>query len=56
VTMATPERACLLAKGKFNAQVGEKLKIKATVKRHDEYKGQPQTVVNRVKVIEELAA
>lgn len=51
VTMATPENVCILAKGSFSAEVGEKLKIKATVTKHDDYKGQAQTVVNRVKVV-----
>lgn len=51
VTMVTPDGCCLLSKGRFNAEVGEKLTIKATVKEHDEYKGQAQTVVQRVAVI-----
>jgi len=35
--------------------VGKKYKVKATPKKHEEYKGVKQTVVNRVAVIEEVA-
>ena len=48
VTMVDKTGCCLLSKGKFNAEVGEMMKIKATVKEHDHYKGQAQTVVQRV--------
>lgn len=51
VTMVDAEGACIMAKGGWAADVGTKLKIKATVKAHDEYKGQAQTVVNRVKAV-----
>lgn len=51
VTMVTPDGCCLLSKGRFCAEVGEKLKIKATVKEHGEYKGQAQTVVQRVAIV-----
>ena len=37
-------------------EVGETYKVKATVKKHDEYKGQKQTVVNRVKIVELIEA
>jgi hypothetical protein len=50
VTMVTPDGCCLLSKGRFKSEVGDKLKIKATVKEHDDYKGQAQTVVQRVVV------
>lgn len=52
VTMITDANVCLISLGKFYAEVGEELKIKATVKCHDEYKGQMQTRLQRVKVIE----
>lgn len=52
LTMVTPENVCVVSKGSFSAPVGDKLKIKATVKYHDIYNGQAQTVVNRVKVID----
>ncbi len=56
VTMITADGACLVSKGtSFRAQVGEVLKLKATVKEHDEYKGQAQTVVQRIVVQEEPA-
>lgn len=50
VTMVAEDGCCLMSKGAFKAEVGDKLVIKATVKAHDEYKGQAQTVVQRVKV------
>lgn len=37
---------------KYN--VGDKFRIKATVKKHGEYKGEKNTVVTRVKVVEKL--
>lgn len=46
--------ACLVSKsGAFYAEEGEELKIKATVKEHAEYRGQAQTVVQRVAVLED---
>ncbi|CAO77798.1 hypothetical protein [Pseudomonas virus Yua] len=46
--------ACLVAKsGAFYAEEGEELKIKATVKEHAEYRGQAQTVVQRIAVLED---
>lgn len=51
VTMITPEGACLVSKGSFFARAGDVLKIKATVKEHDEYNGQAQTVVQRLAVL-----
>jgi hypothetical protein len=50
-TMRGPGNACIVSKGAFAPEEGEKLTIKATVKAHDEYKGQAQTVVQRVAVI-----
>lgn len=44
-------KACIMSfSTAFNAEEGEELTIKATVKKHDEYKGQAQTVVTRVTV------
>lgn len=41
--------ACLVSKSTaFRAEEGEELKIKATVKEHSEYRGQAQTVVQRI--------
>jgi hypothetical protein len=37
-----------------NAEKGEKVKIKFTVKGYNEYKGEKQTLIQRVKVIEEV--
>ena len=37
----------------YNASVGHKFKIKATVKKHDEYQGIKQTIVTRCAVVEE---
>lgn len=51
VTMVTEEGHCLISKGSFAADVGQRLQITAFVKSHDEYKGQDQTVVNRVKIV-----
>ena len=43
---------CLVVKSQtFGADVGERLKIKATVKEHSLYNGVEQTVVQRVKVL-----
>lgn len=49
VTLVTNDGACVLAKGGWTQVIGAKVRVKATVKRLDEYKGQNQTVVNRVK-------
>jgi len=44
--------ACLLSKsGSFSANEGEELEFKATVKEHGDYKGQFQTVIQRIAVI-----
>jgi len=40
--------------GMKDVQIGDVVKVKATVKKHDEYKGIKQTVVNRCKVEEWL--
>jgi hypothetical protein len=41
----------IVAKGKWRADVEENVKFKATIKEHGVYKGEEQTIVNRVKDI-----
>lgn len=54
VSMRGPQRECIVSKSaSFRAEVGEKFRMKATVKDHDDYKGQAQTIVQRINVIEE---
>lgn len=48
-TMVTPERECLVVfSGAFGPQVGDVVEGKATVKEHKEFRGQWQTIVQRV--------
>jgi uncharacterized protein (DUF3820 family) len=55
ITMVSAERVCIVSKStSFYAKVGEKLHIKATVKSHDEYKGQAQTRIQRIKVLDQV--
>lgn len=55
-TLVTPKRECLLVKsGAFSPRVGETLQFRATIKGHERYQGQMQTVVQRVKVLEDQA-
>lgn len=50
-TMVTSEGACLVCfSPSFYPDLGDELKIKATVKEHSEYEGQAQTVVQRVAI------
>lgn len=49
-------RAIVSKTANFRAEKGEVLTIKATVKAHDEYKGEKQTVVQRIKVLEAVEA
>lgn len=52
-TMVTDDKVCLVCKSSsFRADVGEKFKMKATVKEHGEYQGQAQTVVQRITIVE----
>lgn len=44
---------CFMSKGSFNAKAGDSIRVKGTVKKHDHYKGQAQTVVNRVQRVDE---
>lgn len=51
-TMVTPERVCVVVKsGAFCPKVGETLKIRGTVKEHSSYRGQMQTVLQRVAIV-----
>jgi len=51
-TMVDSNKNCLVVfSSSFAPEVGEELKIKATVKEHSEYNGQAQTIVSRVKII-----
>ncbi len=51
-TLVTAEGACLITfSAAFAPAEGDTVKIKATVKKHDEYKGQAQTVLQRVKEV-----
>jgi uncharacterized protein (DUF3820 family) len=51
-TMVTDDRACVVVKsGAFCPEVGASFKLRGTVKEYSEYKGQMQTVLQRVKVI-----
>lgn len=56
VTMVTDDGCCLMSMGAFKPKVGERLRIKATIKKHDEYRGQAQTVVQRVATFQEQQA
>ena len=48
-TMVTDQGYCLVVfSTAFYPEVGEKMKVKATVKNHKEYDGQAQTIVQRV--------
>jgi hypothetical protein len=48
VAMRTAEGHALVSKGRFHAEKGEMLTIKATVKEHGEFRGEAQTIVQRV--------
>lgn len=55
ITMVTDDGACVVSKSaSFFARECDKLTLKATVKAHDEYKGQAQTVIQRIKVLEQI--
>ncbi len=52
-TMRDDEGRCIVVKStSFRASVGEKFKLVATVKAHEEYRGVTQTVVQRAKKLE----
>lgn len=51
ITMRDAQGNALVAKGSFFAEKGKQLKIKATVKEHSEFRGELQTVVQRVKEV-----
>ena len=48
VTMRDHAGHCIVSKGSFHAERGEELTIKATVKEHGEFRGELQTIVQRV--------
>lgn len=53
VTMRTAEGAAIVSKStSFWSEKGRQLKIRATVKEHTEYKGEKQTIIQRVAVLE----
>lgn len=47
------EKGAWLSMKAFSHYDGEELKIKATVKEHAEYRGQAQTVIQRIAVLED---
>jgi len=51
ITMISNSGACLVSKGAFIAELGDKIKIKGTVKQFSEYKKQMQTQIQRVAVV-----
>jgi hypothetical protein len=51
VVMVTPDRARIVSKSAgFDANEGDRFRIKATVKEHDQFQGQAQTIVQRIRV------
>lgn len=52
ITMVAEDGSVLVSKGKNFAGVGARVRIKGSIKDHSEYKGQIQTIIQRVKVIE----
>lgn len=56
-TLSTPDGNCLTWKTSSpDLVVGESYVVDATVKKHDEFRGKKQTVLSRVKIIEEIVA
>lgn len=51
VTMRDAAGNALVSKGKFHAAKDSAITIRATVKAHGEYKGEKQTIINRVQVV-----
>lgn len=52
VTMVSPDKVCIVSKSaSFCEDVGKRISFKATVKAHDRYNGQMQTVVQRIALI-----
>lgn len=52
IVLTTGELVVIKATTALDIDCGDKVKFKATVKEHSEYKGQNQTLVNRAKLIE----
>lgn len=51
VIMVDENKNCIVSKGKFYADVGDKIKIKGTIAKHNVYDGQMQSIIQRTKVI-----
>ena len=51
VSMVDESGAMVVSKGRFQAEVGERLKIKGSIKDHARYNGQMQSIIQRVKVV-----
>ncbi|MEL7049308.1 MAG: hypothetical protein AAFO75_10180 [Pseudomonadota bacterium] len=49
VIMREASGCCVVSRGQFYAKEGKKMSIKCTVKEHEEYRGQMQTKVQRIK-------
>jgi hypothetical protein len=55
VVMVTPDRARIVSKSsRFDANEGDRFRIKATVKEHDQFQGQAQTIVQRLRIVETI--
>jgi len=48
ITVNNGDLMVTFATGKFTANIGDKIKIKGTVKKHEEFRGVKQTMLNRV--------
>jgi len=53
ITMTTDDGATLVSKGRFCAEKGDRLRVRATVRDHTTYRDEAQTNVQRVSVVEE---
>lgn len=51
VTMVDKSGACIVSKGSFYSEVGDKITIKGTVKNYDRYNDQMQTQIQRVSFV-----
>ncbi len=54
ITMRTTDGATLISKGRFFAEKGDQLRVRATVRDHSIYQDEAQTNVQRVSVVAEL--
>lgn len=55
ISMVSNDGVMLVSKGAFYAEIGQKLRIKGRIKKHDEYNGQMQSVIQRVKIKKEYS-